>query len=75
MSLGPEVVLANELGIPCAGLVVGHKYSLSRGGEAAGEVDVARSLADSRDALERIVRAFLERGEPVPFGNELFRFA
>ena len=74
MSLGPEVVLANELGIPCAGLVVGHKYSLPRGGGRSGELDVARSLADSRDALERIVRAFLERGEPVPFANELFRF-
>lgn len=74
MSLGPEAVLANELGIPCAGLVVGHKYSLPQGGDAAGEVDVARSLADSREALERIVRAFLESGEPVPFANELFRF-
>ena len=75
MSLGPEVVLANELGIPCAGLVVGHKYSLAGGPAAAREVDVACSLADSRDALERIVCAFLERGEPVPFGNERFRFA
>jgi 5'-methylthioadenosine phosphorylase len=75
MSLGPEVVLANELGIPCAGLVVGHKYSLRAGaGAPGGELDVARSLADSRDTLERIVRAFLERGEPVAFANELFRF-
>lgn len=74
MSLGPEVVLANELGIPCAGLVVGHKHSLPRGEGPLDEVDVARSLSDSRDALERIVRAFLERGEPVPFANELFRF-
>jgi 5'-methylthioadenosine phosphorylase len=74
MSLGPEVVLANELGIPCAGLVVGHKYSLPRGEDAVDALDVARSLADSREALERIVRAFLARGEPVPFGNELFRF-
>ena len=74
MSLGPEAVLANELGIPCAGLVVGHKYSLADGGGAGAEVDVARSLADSRAALERIARAFLARGEPVPFGNELFRF-
>jgi 5'-methylthioadenosine phosphorylase len=73
MSLGPEVVLANELGIPCAGLVVGHKYSLPRAAPI-GELDVARSLADSRDALERIVGAFLERGEPAPFANERFRF-
>lgn len=28
MSVGPEVVLANELEIPTAALVVGHKYSL-----------------------------------------------
>ena len=74
MSLGPEAVLANELGIPCAGLVVGHKYSLPQGGNAAGDVDVARSLSDSRDALERIVRAFVASGEAVPFANELFRF-
>ena len=29
MSLGPEIVLANELEIPCAALVVGHKRSLA----------------------------------------------
>jgi 5'-methylthioadenosine phosphorylase len=74
MSLGPEVVLANELGIPCAGLVVGHKYSLPDGRDPGDEADVARSLAESRTALERIVRAFLARGEPVTFANELFRF-
>ena len=27
MTVGPEVVLANELGIACAAVVVGHKYS------------------------------------------------
>lgn len=29
MSLGPEIVLANELEIPCSALVVGHKRSLA----------------------------------------------
>ncbi|MAD60754.1 MAG: 5'-methylthioadenosine phosphorylase [Myxococcales bacterium] len=29
MSLGPEVILANELEIPCSALVVGHKRSLA----------------------------------------------
>lgn len=75
MTLGPEVVLANELGISCAGLVVGHKYSLpvaSGGGLEDGSV--AASLARAREGLERLVLAFLRGGLPVPFRNSLFRF-
>lgn len=73
MSLGPEVVLANELGIPCAGLVLGHKRSLEEGPTLDRE-GIRRSLREGRDALETLVAAFLARGRPVPFGNHLYRF-
>ncbi|MGH7858643.1 MAG: 5'-methylthioadenosine phosphorylase, partial [Candidatus Binatia bacterium] len=74
MSLAPEVVLANELEIPCAGLVLGHKYSLA-GGPSSSEETLAESLIESRRALERIVLAFLEEADPVPFANRIFRFS
>lgn len=73
MTLGPELVLANELGIPCAGLVVGHKYSLPVP-QKTGSDGVAESLVKARSALEGIVRAFLERGGGVTVGNSLFHF-
>jgi len=43
MTLAPEVVLANELGIPTAAVVVGHKRS---GGQREEAVD-AQSLGNS----------------------------
>lgn len=73
MTLGPEIVLANELEIPCAGLVVGHKHSLPRGAPPATEA-LAASLVHARAGLEAIVRRFLESGSAVPFRNSLFRF-
>ena len=73
MSLGPELVLANELAIPCAGLVVGHKYSLPGPSTTTGAA-VAESLARARTAIEAIVRAFLTNGAPVAAANSLFRF-
>ena len=73
MTLGPELVLAGELGIACSGLVVGHKYSLP--GPVATKGDsVAESLVHARTALEAIVRAFLAEGVAVPSGNSLFLF-
>jgi purine nucleoside phosphorylase len=72
MTLAPEVVLANELEIPCAGLCVGHKYSVP-GVDVPGETGITGSLDGSRAAMLRIVRAFLERGEAVPFANEVYR--
>jgi hypothetical protein len=45
MSLAPEVVLANELRVPCCGLVVGHKYSLGDGEGSAGGGAIADSLS------------------------------
>ncbi|MGF1451150.1 MAG: 5'-methylthioadenosine phosphorylase [Opitutales bacterium] len=73
MTLAPEVVLANELEIPCAGLVVGHKYSLP--GEATPDTRaIGRSLEEAREATEAAILAFLERGEAVPFANAIHRF-
>jgi len=80
MTLAPEMVLANELGIATSGLVVGHKYSLPNDGTSPAEQQtldqqsLAQSLVDSRQAIERITRAFVQRGTEVPFANHLFQF-
>lgn len=73
MTLAPEVVLANELEIPCAGVVVGHKYSVP-GIDNPDEASVAGSLARAREATEHLVVAFLRHARPVPFANHVFRF-
>jgi len=72
MTLGPEVVLANELGIPCAGLVVGHKYSVP-GIANPPEGGIRDSLEAARLATEQVLVRFLREGSPVPFGNHLYR--
>lgn len=74
MTVAPEVILANELEIPCAALVVGHKYSVPDVDNPEDEGTVADTLDQSREALRRVVRAFVKRGEAVTFGNHLFRF-
>jgi 5'-methylthioadenosine phosphorylase len=73
MTLGPEVVLANELTIPCAGLVVGHKYSLPDR-EPPERAALSSTLDRARKEQERIVTAFLMEGTPVPFPNTIYRF-
>jgi len=73
MTLGPEVVLANELEIPTAGLVVGHKHSRPDHPTLASHT-IAATLQRSRDLLEQPVLAWLRHGRPVPFGNQLYRF-
>ena len=73
MSIGPEVVLANELEIPVAGLVVGHKQSGT--GDVPSDADwVSRSLVASKQATERVVVRFLDEARPVPFANRIHRF-
>jgi purine nucleoside phosphorylase len=74
MTLAPEVILANELGIPCAGVVVGHKYSIPDIVALPDELAVTETLESSRDALQLIVRVFAGKGEPVPFANHLYRY-
>jgi 5'-methylthioadenosine phosphorylase len=73
MTVGPEVVLANELEIPTAAVVVGHKHSTAEAQELDPEL-VSRSLRSSREILERLAAGWLQRAEPVPFGNRIYRF-
>ena len=74
MSLGPEVILANELAIPTAGLVVGHKYSIPGLESGNDNVSLDESFQRSRKAFAKLVLAFLENGRPVSFGNVLYRY-
>ena len=74
MTLAPEAILANELEIPCTGLVVGHKYSTPTIKNTADPKSMSDSLESSKNAMETLVLRFLEKGEPVSFGNRIFRF-
>lgn len=74
MTLAPEVVLANELEIPCVGLVVGHKYSLPGKETSEDRQGVRESLVNSRSSMELIIIEFLKKGFEVPFKNQIFRF-
>lgn len=73
MTVAPEVVLANELGIPVAGLVVGHKYSLPDV-DNPPEAEIKETLDRARTATEEILIDFLRNGEPVEFGNHIYRY-
>lgn len=73
MTVGPEVVLANELRIPCSGLVVGHKYSVPDR-STHGQDALSSTLDRSRKEQVRIVTAFLREAEPVPFPNTIYQF-
>jgi 5'-methylthioadenosine phosphorylase len=73
MSVGPEVVLANELQIPTACLVVGHKYSVPGVEQSLDEESIARTLDTGRDVIDRVATAFLKEAEPVQFQNRLHR--
>jgi 5'-methylthioadenosine phosphorylase len=74
MTVGPEVGLANELGMPCAAVGVGHKYSGPGEHDRLDREAMAESLEVGRRALEMLVEAFLERGVAVPFGNRFYRY-
>jgi 5'-methylthioadenosine phosphorylase len=74
MSLGPEVVLANELEIPTAGLVVGHKYSIPGLETDEDNMSLAESFEHSRRAFSKLIAEFLKAARPVPFGNVLYRY-
>ena len=73
MTLAPEVVLANELEIPTMALVVGHKYSVPDIKNPRQE-EIGATLENARTATEKILHSFLMEAEPVPFGNEIYRF-
>lgn len=74
MTLAPEVILANELEIPCVGLVVGHKYSLGESTGVEQNFDISESLEQARQAMENIVGIFLRSATPVRFRNIIHRF-
>ena len=73
MTLAPEIVLANELEIPTAALVVGHKYSVPNVKNPRQE-EIADTLKNARAATERILKSFLLEGNPAEFQNEIYRF-
>jgi len=73
MSVGPEVVLANELGIPTVAVVMGHKYSVPGIGIEPGE-GIKRSLETGRAELDRVLIQLVEALRPVAFRNRLYRF-
>ncbi|WP_138431019.1 MTAP family purine nucleoside phosphorylase [Fodinibius saliphilus] len=73
MTLAPEVILANELEIPVAGLVVGHKYSIPSI-ENPPEEDIRESLVKARAATKDILIDFLQHGETVSFGNHIYKY-
>lgn len=75
MTLGPEVVLANELEIPAVALVVGHKPSGAHGQDDVSQSTVRRSLHTARQALEELVWAFASEAEPPGFANHVYRFS
>ncbi len=74
MTLAPEIVLANELGIPCAGLVVAHKYSIPGISNPKDSEDIDLQLQKAREAFETIITRFLMEGQPVPFANHIYRY-
>ena len=73
MTLAPEVVLANEMEIPCAGLVVGHKYSLPEIKNPESRKVISDSLQASKEAMLAVILRFLKKGKAVQFGNQIYR--
>ena len=74
MTLAPEVILANELEIPCAGLVVGHKYSVPDIDVPEDKNAMAATLQTSKDAMLAVILRFIEKAQVVKFNNQLYRW-
>ncbi len=74
MTLAPEVVLAAELEIPVAAVVVGHKYSGTGPRTRVARDEINAALGEGRAALDGLARAFLERARPVAPGNRIYRY-
>jgi 5'-methylthioadenosine phosphorylase len=71
MTVGPELVLSNELGIAATALVIGHKYSIP--GHVADET-IGASLETGRRTFDRLLAALVHELTPVAFGNHVHRF-
>ena len=74
MTVGPEVVLANELEIPVAGVGVGHKYSVPGVRDRVDAGSIGESLEQGRALISDLAEAFLEQAEPVGFQNRIYRY-
>ncbi|HKI47028.1 MAG TPA: hypothetical protein VKA08_16990 [Balneolales bacterium] len=74
MTLAPEIVLANEMEIPCAGFVIAHKYSIPGISNPKNSDDIDLQLQKARDSFETIITRFLMEGQPVPFANHIYRY-
>jgi len=74
MTVGPELVLANELGIPCAAIGVGHKYSGPGQHDRLEHQAMADSLVEGKRVVEAVAEAFLGEARPVEFGNRFYRY-
>ena len=71
MSVGPEVVLAAELEIPTAALLVAHKAS---GDGGPGREAVAASLERSQRVTQQVATAFLAEAPAYSAQNLVYRF-
>ena len=74
MSIGPEVVLANELEIPTAALFIGHKYSLEKPVDIHTHDSIEDSLIRAKKESLRCIQDFLLHPPCVQFSNHLYRF-
>lgn len=76
MTVGPEAVLAAELGIAVCGLFVGHKRSGARDYDVPDEhaADLAASLREARAKTERLALGFLTDVAAPAAQDRLFRF-
>jgi 5'-methylthioadenosine phosphorylase len=73
MTVGPEVVLANEMEIPTATLVVGHKYSLPGVHERLDHAGLALAVKGAWKTLDTLASVFLKEAQPVEFRNRIHR--
>lgn len=74
MTVGPEAVLLNEVGIAVAAVVVGHKHSHPDAPAPLDADAIGESLDRSRAAIEALAEAWLDRGTAVVFKNAFYRF-
>lgn len=74
MTLGPEVVLANELEIPAAALVIGHKYSLPGKKERLQKAEIKDSLDKSKEIFDKTALAFFKAAPKAEFQNRIYRY-
>lgn len=73
MTLAPEVVLSNELGIPCSGVVAAQARS-DPDDPSPPKDPPAPELERARAAMQALIVGFLRDAEPARAGNRVHRF-